>query len=171
MKKDVEVVRAALPRLSQEELRAYLAAKITVGGIELGENDLTFVRVLGKGRANADESKWEPAFTDMIVLLDRTIYPELTEEGLARDLISRVQKLRKKAGLSPTDDVPMQYSVVDNPDGIDVTALVSSREQLFQQSLCGRLEHGPGPTRTDGLVLEEQQVIGKLTLLMRLVEI
>ena len=174
LKKDVKVVRDALPQLSQEELRRYLQEKkITVGGIELGENDLTIVRVLGNNGSSTNErSKWGSAFVDdMIVLVDATICPELTEEGLARDIISRMQKLRKKAGLTPTDDILMQYSVLNNPEEVDVETLISSREPLFVQSLRGPLEHVQYAASADSLIMEEEQAIGDLTLLLRLVKI
>lgn len=175
LKKNVKVVRDALPKLSQEELRSYsLEKKITVGGIELGEGDLTIIRVLRKDRSNMaeEESKWEPGFADdMIVLLDATIYPDLTEEGLARDILSRIQKLRKKAGLTPTDDVAVQYSVRTNPEEIDVPALVSSRHSLFTQSLRGQVEHVQDIGPIDNLIMEEEQAMGSLSLLLRLVKV
>ncbi|EMR71230.1 putative isoleucyl-trna synthetase protein [Eutypa lata UCREL1] len=173
LKKDVKVVRDGLPKLSQEDLQTYsLEKKITVGGIELGEGDLSIVRVLGKDGSTEKEKKWEPAFADdIIVLLDATIYPELTEEGLARDLISRVQRLRKKAGLAPTDDILVQCSVLANPAEIDVAALVASRQSLFDQALRGSLELVRGTASVDGLVLEEEQVLGSLTLMLRLLRL
>lgn len=173
LKKDVKVVRDGLPKLSQEDLQTYsLEKKITVGGIELGEGDLSIVRVLGKDGSTEKEKKWEPAFADdIIVLLDATIYPELTEEGLARDLISRVQRLRKKAGLAPTDDILVQCSVLANPAEIDVAALVASRQSLFGQALRGSLELVRGTASVDGLVLEEEQVLGSLTLILRLLRL
>ncbi|KAF5011906.1 hypothetical protein FDECE_2002 [Fusarium decemcellulare] len=170
LKKNVKIVRDALPSLSQEELRAYTKEKkLTVGGIELGENDLSIVRVLGKDQVNG--SKWEPAFAqNMIVLLDRTVDPELTADGLARNIISSIQKLRKRAGLASTDDVRHHYSVVNNPEGLDVEGIVTSRETFFVQALRGPLEHSRDSPR-ELLIIEEEQTLGDLTLLLRLVKI
>ncbi|KAM5348038.1 hypothetical protein ACJ41O_007862 [Fusarium nematophilum] len=173
LKKDVKIVRDALPTLSQEELRMYMKEKrITVGGIELGENDLTIIRVLGEDKVDKVRgSHWTPAFAqDMIVLLDAAIDPELTEEGLARNIISSIQKLRKRAGLTPTDDVLHHYSVVNNPDGLDVNSVVTSRGALFSQALRGPLEHS-GDSAPERLIAEEEQAIGNLTLSLRLVKI
>ncbi len=102
LKKDIKVVRDGLSRLSQEELRQYARGKrVSVGGIELGAGDLAIVRVLrrdasgsGTGAGAGDDGpakRWEPAFADeIVVLLDAAVYPELNEEGLARDILSRV---------------------------------------------------------------------------------
>ncbi|KAK7430947.1 hypothetical protein QQZ08_002476 [Neonectria magnoliae] len=173
LKKDVKTVRDALPSLSQHELRTYTKeGKITAGGIELGENDLTIIRVLSKDKADKDgEPTWEPAFAqDMIVLLNATADSELTEEGLARNIISSIQRLRKKAGLTPTDDVLHHYSVVNNPENADVGNIVASREALFVQALRGPLVDTQD-SAPEHLIVEEEQKFGNLTLSLRLVRI
>ncbi|KAI1172192.1 isoleucyl-tRNA synthetase [Nemania sp. FL0916] len=174
LRKEVQKVRKALPDLSQEQLRQYLREKkIDVAGIQLEENDLTIVRIL---KANDSEStdghKWEPAFEeDMIVLLDVSPHPELQEEGLARELISRVQRLRKKAGLVPTDDVLMRYTILSNPENIDVPSVLSSQDSLFTTALRGKLEEIAAKGQEDAVILEEEQVIGDLSLMLQLAKI
>ncbi len=42
------------------------------------------------------------------VALDMTITPELEEEGLARELVNRIQNLRKDKGLEVTDRIKLQ---------------------------------------------------------------
>lgn len=173
LKKDVQVVKKALPNLTQDELRAYLKdKKISVGGIQLGEDDLNIIRVLGADSLNnssGDGAKWEPAFAeDIIVLLDTAPHPELAEEGIARDIITRIQKMRKKAGLVPTDDVRMEYSVVSKGEEVDVEAVVKNREPLFRAALRGPLE---GIKEGGEVLLEEEQIVGELTLLLRLAKL
>lgn len=176
LKKDVQVVRKALPNLTQEQLKQYLDhKKMVLGGIELDENDLTVVRVLGKDTAHGshkDEPQWEAAVSeDIIVLLDPAPHPELLDEGLARDMISRIQRMRKKASLVPTDEVHMQYSIISNPDDVDIDAVVLSRQLLFTDSLHGRLEKISDGVGEESVILEEEQVMGSLTLMLRLVKI
>jgi isoleucyl-tRNA synthetase len=176
LKKDVQIVRKALPNLTQDQLRQYLHEKrMTIDDIELEENDLVIVRVLGKDEANSsseDGRQLEPAFSDdIIVLLDTAPHPELLDDGLARDMINRFQRMRKKAGLVPTDDVHMQYGVVSNPDDVDVDTVVSSRQSLFMSSLRGRLEPIAHEVMGPSLILEEEHVIGNLALLLRLAQI
>lgn len=145
LKKDVKVVRRALPTLSQERLREYQrTGMIDVGGITLGEGDLTLVRVIGDGEQEAGSSEgaapqWEAALADeMVVLLDVAPHPELVEEGLVRDLISRFQRLRKKAGLVPTDEVCMRQRVVSDPDGVGFGSVVAARQDMLVAALRGK---------------------------------
>lgn len=171
LKKDVQIVRKGLPDLTQDQLRQYLKEKtIVVGGIQLEENDLNIVRVLGDSAVqSSDGAKWEPAFSeDVIVLLDTVPHPELAEEGIAREIINRIQKMRKKAGLVPTDDIRMQYKVVAKTDDLDFTILVSSRQELFRSTVRGPLEPVVETLEVESLILEEEQVIGDLTLMLRL---
>ena len=176
LKKDAQSIRNALPNLTQAQLRNYLRDKtITINEIILDENDLTIVRVLGKDmvrESDADVPQWEAAFSeDVIVLLDTAAHPKLFDEGLARDIINRIQKMRKKAGLVPTDDIHMQYGIISNPENIDVNAALSSQQSLLTNSLHGSLEHISEGISKDSLILEEEQVIGDLTLALRLVKI
>ncbi|KAJ8973311.1 hypothetical protein NQ317_019182, partial [Molorchus minor] len=46
---------------------------------------------------------------DVLILLDVTPDSSMQDEGLAREIINRVQKLRKKAHLVPTDEVSVYY--------------------------------------------------------------
>ncbi|KAI1136218.1 isoleucyl-tRNA synthetase [Hypoxylon sp. FL0543] len=177
LKRDAQVVRKALPELTQEQLRQYLKdQKITIKGIELEGNDLNIVRVVAKDNPNIvkDEGvQYEPAFSeDMIILLDTASHPELIDDGIARDVMTRVQKMRKTAGLVPTDDVRMLYSVVSNPDGVQFETLVSSRQSQFESTVRGPLEpFSPVEGAADSVLLEEEHNINNLTLLLRLCRI
>ena len=51
-------------------------------------------------------------------MLDTKRYPELEQEGIAREIINRVQRLRKKAGLLPTDDIRMYYRLINDPENV-----------------------------------------------------
>lgn len=199
LKKAVQVVRKALPTLTQAQLREYQRTKkMTIDGIELTEGDLTLVRVIGKegrgdvpeAQAEADGAKnsekeegprpqWEPAFAeDMIVLLDAAPHPELADEGVAREVINRFQRLRKKAGLVPTDEVRMRYRVVADPDGVDLGRVVAAKREMFVAALRGVVEEvSENPNgKVDGndddvIILEEEQAVGNLVLQLQLVKL
>ncbi|MCJ1382940.1 hypothetical protein MMC17_006053 [Xylographa soralifera] len=176
LKKDAQVVRKALPNLTQEQLKQYMHdKKIVIDGFELDENDLTIVRVLRIDKAhnsNEDGPQWEAAFSeDVIVLLYTASHLKLLDEGLARDMINRIQRMRKKAGLVPTNDVNMQYGIISNPEHVDVNAVVLSQQSLFTNSLHGRLNQTSDGVSKESTILEEEQFIGNLTLMLRLAEI
>lgn len=175
LKKSVQVVRKALPSLTQDQLKQYLQDKrISIEGIELEENDLNIVRVLGArgpgGSSPEDGPKWEAAFSeDVIILLDAAPHPELLSDGLVRDIINRVQKMRKTAGLVPTDEVRMQYAIASNPESIDLNDLVASRRPVFESALRGTLEPPPSTDEPSGsLILQEVHSIGNLALKLSL---
>ncbi|ROT37687.1 isoleucyl-tRNA synthetase [Sodiomyces alkalinus F11] len=178
LKKDVQVVRKALPSLSQEQLRNYQVEKtMTIGGIQLEENDLEIVRVISKtdgvdGKAAVEQSKLEAAFSnDVIILLDTDVSAEdLVYEGLAREVINRVQRLRKKAGLVPTDEVHMQYDVTANPENVDLDKVLDTKEELFVNALRGTLQPLEGASG-ESVILEEEQTIGALRMMLRLARI
>lgn len=69
------------------------------------------VRLIYKvGLKNHSQSKYE-AHSDnvVLVLLDTVPDTELINEGIAREIINRIQKLRKKGCLVPTDDIMVYY--------------------------------------------------------------
>ena len=51
------------------------------------------------------------------VAVDPTVTPELRREGIARDLISRVQRMRKDAGLAVSDRISLR--IAGDPDVVD----------------------------------------------------
>lgn len=110
-KKDAAKIRKALPALTADQIHAFLeSGKVTVEGHELLAEDLRVNRGLKQDPATAN---YEPAIDGQVmVLLDSFAYPELAQEGLMREVLNRVQRLRKRAGLVPTDDVKLAYTVL-----------------------------------------------------------
>jgi isoleucyl-tRNA synthetase len=47
---------------------------------------------------------------DTTVALDITISEELLQEGIARELVNRIQNLRKELGFEVTDKIKVEYS-------------------------------------------------------------
>ena len=93
LKKEAVKVKNALPKVSQEEIKAFVKdGKITVAGHELGEGDLSVTRIFEN-----EGSSYHAHFTkDVLVLMDTALDQGLIAEGLAREVINRVQRLRKK---------------------------------------------------------------------------
>lgn len=175
LKKNVQVVRKALPNLTQAELRQYMQDKrMTIEGIDLEEDDLNIVRTLG-ARESTDLSdqtgpNWEASFSEEVIVL-RDVAPndDLQGEGLVRDIINRVQKMQKTAGLVPTDEIHMQYGIVSNPDNIDLDSLIASQQAIIQSSLRGPIQPASASSESvEACVLEEEHGTGNLLLKLRL---
>ncbi|MEZ4654865.1 MAG: DUF5915 domain-containing protein [Candidatus Eisenbacteria bacterium] len=70
----------------------------------------------------------------LVVALDTELTPELRNEGLSRELINRVQRLRKDSGLEVEDRIELH---VDAPT--DLTAAFSSWSELIEQETLSKL--------------------------------
>jgi isoleucyl-tRNA synthetase len=103
--------------------------------------------------------------------LDTEIHPELAQEGLAREIINRVQKLRKKAGLQPTDDIRMEYRVYSDPDNVGLETAFESQSTTFEKSLRRPLDKIDDNSSQDGLIMEEDQEVQQATFLLRLLKL
>jgi isoleucyl-tRNA synthetase len=113
---------------------------------------------------------------DVLTILDAELYADLADEGLAREIINRVQRLRKKAGLQPTDDVKMEYKVLSDPDNIGLAKAFTEQSNVIEKALRRPIDHHV-VTEVDGqipdqveedIILEEKQDIQAATFLLRL---
>lgn len=90
---------------AMEELNAAGKLTVTVGGTEeaLAEEDLLIESAQKEGYvAEADGG--------VTVVLDTNLTPELIEEGYVRELISKVQTMRKEAGFEVTDHIVLSVN-------------------------------------------------------------
>ncbi|EON96288.1 putative isoleucyl-trna synthetase protein [Phaeoacremonium minimum UCRPA7] len=175
LRKDMARVKKALPSLKTDQIKGYLdSGKILVDGVELVAGDLVVKRVLKED----ESSRNLETNTDNYVLtiLDCEIYPELAHEGVAREIINRVQRLRKKAGLQPTDDIKMEYKVLADPENIGLSEVFETQSPMLEKALRRPLDkhevthvEGEIPAgKQDGVIAEEMQEIQQATFLLRL---
>ncbi len=178
LKKDAQKVKKALPTLTSDDVRRFVQAKtITVEDIELGEEDL----IVRRGLKEDDTSKTLETNTDndVLTILDTELYPELAREGIAREVINRVQQLRKRAKLVPTDDVKMEYKVLSDPEKIGLEEVFECHGKAFEKALRRPLDKhvvtkfgGEVPNGdVDMVIAEEEQEVQKATFLLRLVKL
>ncbi|KAM7308782.1 hypothetical protein ISCGN_012415 [Ixodes scapularis] len=96
-----------------------------------------------------------PAIEKLLILLDVSPDQSMMDEGLAREVINRVQKLRKKARLVPTDAVVVYTTV--SPADHPVAAVVASHQKLIEGSLRVPLRRGGAHPEGDALIIQEVQ--------------
>ncbi|CCF60789.1 hypothetical protein KAFR_0L01790 [Kazachstania africana CBS 2517] len=154
LKKDAKKVKDALPSCSSDEVRAYLeTGKLEVAGIELVKGDLNVIRGLPESQAQSgNETRTDQ---EVLIIMDTNIYPELKSEGLARELVNRIQKLRKKCGLNATDDVLVQYELVK--DTIEFESIVNEHNEMLSKTCRSEISQFDG-SRSDGIADEEQTI-------------
>jgi len=75
------------------------------------------------------------------VALDTTVSEELRLEGLAREVVNRVQNMRKQAGFDVTDRIVMH---VEGSDRI-IRAIEKHTGQIRNETLCIELQLAPNP--------------------------
>lgn len=178
LKKDMGKVKKALPSVTSDQVKEYVATgKLTVDGIELVEGDL----VVRRGVKESDQTKDSEINTDseVLTILDCKIYPELKSEGLAREIINRVQRLRKKAGLVATDDVRMEYKVVSDPEGLGLEEVFVTQAGQLQKALRRPVDkheatkvEGEVPSgQQQGVIAEELQEVQAASFLLRLLKL
>lgn len=178
LKKDMGRVKKALPSVTSDEVKAYLeTGEITVDKIKLEKGDLVVRRGL-KDDASSQNLETNTD-DDVLTILDVEIYPGLAEEGLGREIINRVQRLRKKAGLQPTDDVKMEYKVLSDPEEIGLEKAFETQIKAFEKALRRPLDkhevtHVEGQitdSKDDVIIAEEEQEVQKATFLLRLLKL
>lgn len=170
LKKDMARVKKALPTLSSEQCQGYVRDKeILVDGIKLEEGDLVVRR--GVKEDDATKNLETNTDSDVLTLLDVAIYDGLAQEGLAREVINRVQKLRKKAGLQQTDDVRMEYKMIADPEAIGLEDVLSGQSAAFEKVLRRPLEKQQADVSADKVIAEEEQDIQRATWSLRLLKL
>ena len=88
---DVKLVVAYVGMLSREELQQLERGESVHGSFTILPDDVVVEREVVTDWPVASEGAY-------VVALDPTVTPELVREGVARELVSRIQRLRKEAG-------------------------------------------------------------------------
>ena len=73
---------------------------------------------------------------DITVALDVQLNPELINEGVCRELINRIQNLRKETGLLVTDKINLKIQ----KDNIIEKAIFENRAYILSETLTENLE-------------------------------
>ncbi|PWN50549.1 putative ILS1-isoleucyl-tRNA synthetase [Violaceomyces palustris] len=167
LRKEIGKVRKGIEAVSSEEAKRYMAeGKITISGVELVEGDLRVIRYVetegleGKFESNTDGS--------VVILMDVEQRPELVSEGTAREVINRIQRLRKKAGLVATDEVDAFYSF-ESGLGQALSECIQSQSDVFLRTLKRAPRPAAEREADDKLILEEEQEVGEEKFILSLV--
>ncbi|CAI4056020.1 hypothetical protein SUVZ_02G0400 [Saccharomyces uvarum] len=154
LKKDAKKVKDALPSVTSDEVREYLeTGNLEVAGIKLVKGDLNAIRGLPESAVQSGQETRTDQ--EVLIILDTKIYSDLKTEGLARELVNRIQKLRKKCGLEATDDVLVEYELVN--DTIDFEAIVKEHFDMLSKTCRSDIAKYDG-SKTDPIGDEEQSI-------------
>jgi isoleucyl-tRNA synthetase len=101
--KSTPLAAQAVAALRAESLRAFERGEPLYINVENADHAIEAEEFSIVRRASGDLAVAEEA--GYFAAVDRTVTPELRREGLARELVSRVQRLRKDSGLDVSDRV------------------------------------------------------------------
>ncbi|KAF8541399.1 tRNA synthetases class I-domain-containing protein [Trichophaea hybrida] len=176
LNKDAWKVKNALPWVTSAQVKSFVKdGEIEIVGVKIVAGDLIVVRGLAQTESTKDmETNTD---NDVLTILDTAMYSELESEGLAREIINRVQRLRKKAGLVPTDDIRMEYKVLNDPIGLE--QVFKEHSPMFEKALRRPLDEAVishnEPLHmiadVDNVIWEEEQKIGQARFLLRLLQL
>ncbi|MCH7655223.1 MAG: isoleucine--tRNA ligase [Chloroflexi bacterium] len=143
-------VRAAIEAADAAELAAASrGGTVTVGGFELGSGDLLVDAEDRPGLVSAAEAPG-----GLIVAVDTTLTPELEAEGLVRELVHRIQNMRKAAGFEIEDRI---VTYVDGATAAFAAVLAAHDAYVRAETLSEAVHTGPAPA---GAHVERQDVEG-----------
>ena len=106
--------------------------------VELKEEDLLIETAKSEKYISATEG-------EMTVVLDIELTPELIEEGFVRELISKIQNLRKESGFEVQNHIEIYYS--DNKKIAEI--IEKNKEQIAEETLADLVTEGKGENELD----------------------
>lgn len=132
--KDMKAIAGAVNQFSADDIQKIeqngeIAIDINGKNITLGIDDVEI--------SSQDIEGWLVASEGLItVALDVTITDDLRKEGIARELVNRIQNLRKESGYEVTDRIEVQLQ----NDALVAAAIASNKDYIKSETLTDKLE-------------------------------
>lgn len=166
LKNDAKAVTQALRQLTDPEIQAQLKRGwFEVAGHRLELNEVRVIFQFG-GETSQKADYEAHSDNDVLVLLNMTPNQELVDEGMAREIINRIQKLKKKAKLIPTDPVIITYTI--SKEASDVTRVARSHQEYIENVIKSKfVQHDEAAEKRETL-LEETQELKDVQLRLRI---
>lgn len=168
LKNQSKSVISAIRNLSEDDLMKYQSdpENFSVDGVtlQLGELKIQYALTSSSDQDSTSSTPATPSDAhakyeadgqgELLVLLDTQADSELEREGLAREVVNRVQKLRKKANLVPTDPIAVYYAC----DGDEsTTKSIQETEGFISSLLKAPFTSLVGNVETEGVLISETQ--------------
>ena len=125
-------IREAISKLNQMDL----ANKVKNGGVEYIEIDGTQIELTLENLLVTMQGKEGFAFAgegEIGVVLDTTITPELKEEGYVREILSKVQNMRKDKGFEVLDNINLYVAGSE-----ELEAVIKENEELIKHDTLAK---------------------------------
>ncbi|RNA39978.1 isoleucine--tRNA cytoplasmic [Brachionus plicatilis] len=131
VKDKMKKLSGLIEKMTDSEVQEFRKnGKFVLDGIELNLEDIVILPKLD----TAKFSQYEPGFDkNVIELLDISPDEEMVNEGVLRDVVNRVQRLRKEYKLVPTDDIIIYYQV--KPENCKLDNLFRNSIEYLESNL------------------------------------
>ena len=127
---------------------AAVVAELEAGGkyvLKVGDDDMKIEKDFVDIRIDAKEGFAVAMENNLFVILDTNLDADLVDEGFARELISKVQQLRKQKGLEMMDNISITIAADD-----EISAAVKKhKDYIMKETLALELNEGAAPEEFD----------------------
>ncbi|XP_004870143.1 isoleucine--tRNA ligase, cytoplasmic isoform X3 [Heterocephalus glaber] len=153
-----KAVMMAIKQLNGEELEQFQkSGSIVVEGHELREEDIRLMYTFDQTRGGTAQFEAH-SNAQALVLLDVTPDQSMVDEGMAREVINRIQKLRKKCNLVPTDEITVYYNA--KSEEMYLNNVIESHTEFICATIKAPLKPYPVSTSEKILIEEKTQLKG-----------
>ena len=148
--KEMGKVREAIAKLDAAAVVKAEGTVIKAGAYELEPEELLVSTVEQEGYASAEEGGY-------IVLVDTEVPPELRDEGLARELVHRIQNMRRDAAFDISDRIASYWQGDDDVSRV----LAAHGDYVRGETLSLELVEGepPADAHREELTVEGHDVV------------
>jgi len=155
--KDMKAAAAVINTLDQDAIATIEKTGIYNLQLESSNYELT----LEDFEISADEIPgWQVASDgDITLALDVTVTPDLKKEGIARELVNRIQNIRKSSDFEVTDRI--NVTIQDHPEVI--AALAAHSEYIAVEVLADNINHEPVTSGETTELVDDISVVIQVT--------
>ncbi|KAF8118511.1 hypothetical protein N665_0005s0268 [Sinapis alba] len=137
--KSMRLVAKEVKEMSQQDILIFEeTGKVTIAGHTLELTDIKIVRLFKRPDGLKDTEIDANGDGEVLVILDLRPDDSLYEAGVAREIVNRIQKLRKKSGLEPTDVVEVYIGSLDKDESA-LQQVLCSQEQYIKDTIGSSL--------------------------------
>ncbi|XP_061990360.1 isoleucine--tRNA ligase, cytoplasmic [Rosa rugosa] len=129
------IVAKEVKAMSQESILAFeKSGEVTLSGHCLKLTDIKVVRDFKRPDGTAVDDVDATGDGDVLVILDLHSDESLADAGVAREIVNRIQKFRKKSALEPTDSVEVYFDSLDKDKAVS-QRILQSQEQYIRDAI------------------------------------
>lgn len=162
LKQEFKTVTQAIKALTDSEINNIVSQGY--GNICGQRVDLNELRLIFKSESLNTNQYEVNSDNDVLILMDITPDSSMQDEGTAREIINRIQKLRKKAHLVPTDEITVFYKA----DG-DLKRVAEEHKDFIEGTIKATLKHVDQKVASvNQLIIEDTQKLKDCTIYIAL---